>query len=69
MDVPTDKDIIEIAVPEAIAMGIPEEFANVGGAMAMAMARAIESDCNCDACVTIRGIVQGLESVYGHQDT
>ena len=68
---PSDGEMIKAsqAMGEILTetLGAPPEFGTIMGGIGLAFLRIMESDCQCDGCVSIRGSYAGMELALGNQ--
>ena len=71
MATPSDDEIIKVSEEMGQtftdAFGAPSEFGTIIAALGIATSRIMESDCECDGCVSIRGSMMGIENAIANQ--
>jgi hypothetical protein len=68
MQLPSDDEILATILDAAEAWNMPDWLARMGASLVMAWTRIMESDCQCDGCVTVRGFMAGMRVHVADQD-
>jgi len=72
MELPEPEELLAIGELMADVVNAPEELGAMLAGMALMFDQLEGSDCQCDTCISLRGMMTGVESLFkelnGNQD-